>query len=125
VARGVFWGAVSGFASFASQGGGPPFQVYALPQQMSKIVFVGTATVFFAGVNVMKVAPYVMLGQFSAKNFLTSLVLLPIAVMANFMGIWMVKNVPTRLFYRITYFLLFMLGSVLTWEGASHLLHQI
>ena len=67
VLSGLFWGAVSGFTSFASQGGGPPFQVYTLPQQLPKMVFVGTATIFFATVNVMKIVPYFMLGQFSTK----------------------------------------------------------
>lgn len=120
---GLFWGTISGFASFASQGGGPPFQVYTLPQQMPKMVFVGTTTVFFATVNVMKILPYFMLAQFTAKNLATSLVLLPIAVTANFAGIWMVKNVSTEHFYRITYILMFVLGSVLCWQGTRHLLH--
>ena len=32
-AGGAFWGAVSGFTSFLSQAGGPPFQVYVPPQR--------------------------------------------------------------------------------------------
>lgn len=119
---GVFWGAVSGFASFASQGGGPPYQVYTLPQQMPKMIFVGTTTMFFAVINLMKIVPYLMLAQFSAKNLSTALVLLPVAVLANFSGIWMVKRIPTAQFYRATYVLLFILGSTLLWQGASHLI---
>jgi uncharacterized protein len=120
---GLFWGTVSGFASFASQGGAPPFQVYTLPQHLPKMVFVGTTTIFFAAVNLMKIVPYFMLAQFSARNLATSLILLPIAVAANFAGIWLVKTVPTAQFYRITYVLLLILGSVLAWQGASHILH--
>ncbi len=120
---GLFWGAVSGFASFASQGGAPPFQVYTLPQRLPKMVFVGTTTIFFAAVNLMKIVPYFMLAQFSARNLATSLLLLPIAVAANLAGIWLVKSVPTAQFYRVTYVLLFLLGSVLAWQGASHILH--
>lgn len=120
---GLFWGAVSGFMSFASQGGGPPFQVYTLPQRLPKMTFVGTTTIFFAAVNVLKIGPYFLLGQFSAKNLSTSLVLLPIAVIANFTGIWIVKTVPTALFYRITYILLFILGLVLFWQGLIHIVH--
>ena len=122
VASGVFWGAISGFTSFASQGGGPPYQVHTLPQRLPKMVFVGTTTIFFAAVNVMKVVPYFMLGQFSAKNFSTSLALLPIAVLANTTGIWMIRRVPTAIFYRITYILLFLLGLLLLWQGLSHVL---
>ena len=38
--RGIFWGGVSGFASFISHAGGPPFQVYLLPQKLPKLVFI-------------------------------------------------------------------------------------
>ena len=122
VAGGVFWGTISGFTSFASQGGGPPYQVHVLPQRLPKMVFVGTTTIFFAAVNVMKIVPYFMLGQFSAKNFATSLALLPIAVLANTSGIWLIRRVPTAIFYRITYILLFLLGLLLLWQGLSHML---
>jgi uncharacterized membrane protein YfcA len=123
VLSGVFWGAISGFTSFASQGGGPPYQVHTLPQHLPKMVFVGTTTIFFAAVNVMKIFPYCMLGQFSAKNFSTSLVLLPLAVLANTAGIWMVRRAPTAIFYRITYILLFLLGLLLFSQGLIHVLH--
>lgn len=121
VLGGLFWGTLSGFTSFASQGGGPPFQVYTLPQKLPKMVFVGTTTIFFAAVNVMKIVPYFMLAQFSTKNLSTSIALLPMAVLANFIGIWTVKTVPTAHFYRITYVLLFVLGGVLLWQGGSDL----
>ncbi len=120
-AGGLFWGAICGFTSFASQGGGPPYQVYVLPQQLPKMVFVGTTTIFFAAVNLMKVVPYFMLGQFSAKNLLTSVVLLPLAAAANGAGIWMVRRVPTMIFYRISYVLLFLIGVLLLWRGLTPL----
>jgi len=119
---GVVWGTVSGFASFACQGGGPPYQVHMLPQHLPKMVFVGTTTMFFAAVNAMKILPYFMLGQFSAKNFSTSLALLPLAFLANAAGIWMVRRVPTPIFYRITCALLFLLGLLLLSQGLNHVL---
>lgn len=67
VLSGVIWGAISGFTSFASQGGGPPYQVHTLPQRLPKMVFVGTTTIFFAAVNAMKIFPYLMLGSFRPK----------------------------------------------------------
>jgi uncharacterized membrane protein YfcA len=45
--QGMLWGSLSGFTSFISHAGGPPFQVYLLPQQLSKLVFAGTSTLFF------------------------------------------------------------------------------
>jgi uncharacterized membrane protein YfcA len=120
-AGGVFWGAVSGFTSFMTQAGGPPFQVYVLPQRLPKLVLVGTTTIFFAVVNALKIVPYFALGQFHAGNFATSLALLPMAIIANFMGIWLVKHTPTNLFYNIAYALLLVISLVLLWQGCSML----
>ena len=55
IVSGLFWGTVSGFLSFASQGGGPPFQVFTLPQRLSKMTFVGTTAIFFAALNIIKI----------------------------------------------------------------------
>lgn len=116
---GVFWGGVSGFTSFMTQGGGPPFQVHVLPQRLPKLTLVGTTTIFFAVVNVLKIGPYFMLDQFTTKNFATSLLLLPIAVLANFAGIWLVRKTPTGLFYNIAYVLLFIISLLLLWQGVA------
>lgn len=116
-ASGLFWGSISGFTSFMTQAGGPPFQVHVLPQRLPKLVLVGTTTIFFAIVNLMKIGPYFMLSQFTAKNFATSLLLLPIAVLANFAGIWLVRKMPEDIFYQIAYVLLLVISLVLLWQG--------
>jgi hypothetical protein len=120
-AGGFLWGSVSGFTSFMTQGGSPPFQIHVLPQQLPKMTFVGTATMFFAAVNFLKIVPYFMLGQFSSQNLTTSLVLLPLAIVANFAGIWLVKHMPTKLFYQISYVLLLVVSLGLLWQGVSAL----
>jgi uncharacterized protein len=51
---GAFWGGVSGFTSFLSQAGGPPFQVHVLPQRLPKLTLVGTNVIFFAIVNALE-----------------------------------------------------------------------
>lgn len=121
-ASGVFWGALSGFTSFLTQGGGPPYQVYVLPQRLPKLVLVGTTTMFFAAVNAMKIVPYFMLGQFTPRNLSTSLLLLPLAIAANFSGVWLVRHTPTEVFYRIAYALLLMISLTLLWQACSELL---
>ena len=88
------------------------------------MTFVGTTTIFFAALNIIKIVPYAMLAQFTVKNVSTSLVLLPLAVFANLLGIWLIKVVPAAQFFRITYVLLFVLGSVLLCQGAVHLVHE-
>ncbi len=116
-AMGVVWGALSGFTSTLVQVGGPPFQIHMLPQRLDKLTLVGTTVIFFAILNLMKVVPYVALGQFSPRNMATSLALLPLAVATNFLGVWLVRKTPTDRFYTIAYVLMFLIGSALVWEG--------
>lgn len=122
-ASGVFWGSISGFTSFLVQGGAPPFQVHVLPQMLPKMTLVGTSAIFFAIVNFLKIVPYFALGQFSAKNLATSLVLLPLAFATNFLGIWLVRVTPQELFYRIAYVLVLCVSLLLLWQGFKSLLY--
>jgi uncharacterized membrane protein YfcA len=119
---GIFWGAASAFTSTLIQAGAPPFQAFVLPQRMPKLTLVGTTTVFFAGVNAMKIAPYLGLGQFSSKTLMTSIVLLPLAIATNFLGIWLVRITPTEVFYRLAYWLVFFISLALIIQGAFTLL---
>jgi uncharacterized protein len=114
---GLVSGALSGFTSTLLQVGGPPFQIYILPQRLEKFTLVGTTVIFFTALNWMKVVPYLALGQFSTRNLATSVVLLPLAVVTNFLGVWLVRITPTDRFYRIAYILMFLIGLALLWQG--------
>lgn len=121
--HGVFWGALSGFTTTLIQIGAPPYYAFVLPQRLPKMIYVGTTVMFFAAANVMKVAPYAGLGQFSAAGLGTSLVLFPLAIVSNFLGIWLVWVTPDAMFYRITNVIVFALGCELTRQGVTQLLH--
>jgi uncharacterized membrane protein YfcA len=118
---GVFWGGLAGFTSTLAQAGSPPFQIHMLPQRLDKLTLVGTFTLFFAAINVLKIVPYFALGQFSARNLATSLVLLPLAIATNFLGIWLVRRTPTVLFYKIAYVLVFLISLELLRSGGMTL----
>jgi len=98
VPRGAFWGVVMGFSSFISHTGGPPFQVYVLPQQLPKVVFAGTTTIVFAAINIVKLLPYWALGQFNPSNLKASLLLMPIAIAGVFAGVRLVRVLPERIY---------------------------
>jgi uncharacterized membrane protein YfcA len=119
---GVLWGALSGFTSMISHAGAPPFQMHLLPQRLDRIVFAATAGVFFAAVNVIKIVPFFLLGQFSAENLATSAVLFPFAIVTNLFGIWLVRVMPTEWFYRVVYFLVFLISLELIRGGLTAIL---
>ena len=115
----MFWGALAGFTSTIIQVGAPPYQVHILPQRLDKLTLIGTTIIFFALVNVMKIVPYVALGQFSARTLATSAVLLPFAVASNFLGLWLARRTPTELFYKIAYLLMLVISLALIWQGIA------
>ena len=100
----------------------PPFSVHVLPQRMDKMRLVGTVTMFFAAVNLMRVVPYVGLGQLTGETLLISLALMPLAIATNFLGFWLVQRIDTAAFYRITYALMFLISAVLLVQGVIGLL---
>ena len=121
-AAGMFWGSLAGFTSTIIQVGAPPYQIHILPQRLDKLTLIGTTIIFFALVNWMKIVPYLALGQFSPRTLGTSLVLLPLAIATNFLGLWLARRTPTELFYKIAYILVFVISVGLIWQGTSAIL---
>ncbi|MEZ4701529.1 MAG: sulfite exporter TauE/SafE family protein [Rhodothermales bacterium] len=121
VARGTFWGLIAGFVSFGVHAGGPPANVYLLPQRLPKSLFVGTLVVMFTIINFVKLVPYAMLGQLSASNMSTSLILSPLAPLGVWLGLRLHAVVDERWFYPLVYAFLFMTGVKLLYDGLSGL----
>lgn len=96
---GTWWGAVSGFTSFISHAGAPPFQIYLLPQQLSKQVFAGTATLFFAVINVVKIVPYQLLQPYTLQALSEATLLIPSALIGTVLGARMTKWLSEKWFY--------------------------
>ncbi|MEM9630649.1 MAG: sulfite exporter TauE/SafE family protein [Pseudomonadota bacterium] len=117
--KGLFWGAVAGFTSFISHTGGPPFQMYVLPLRLNPALFVGTAVIFFAVVNAVKLVPYFMLGQFDTTNLTTSVTLFPVALIATLAGVRLVRIIKGETFYVIIYTFMGIIGAKLTYDGIS------
>jgi uncharacterized protein len=121
VPSGILWGSLSGFTSFVSHAGSPPFQVYVMPQYLKPPVFAGTATMFFAAVNLLKVPPYFLLGQFNRDNLLVSAGLIPVAILSTFGGVWLTRRVSADRFYAVILALTFLIGVKLTYDAVRAL----
>jgi uncharacterized membrane protein YfcA len=93
-----------------------------MPQRLSPRVFAGTGTMFFAAANLLKIPPYLELGQFSAENLIASARLLPLAIMSTLSGVWLVRRVAVDKFYPVILWLTFLVGLKLTFDGVRELL---
>jgi uncharacterized membrane protein YfcA len=111
------FGTIAGFTSFSIHAGGPPLTMYLMPRGLPPLLYAGTAGIFFAVVNFVKLFPYYFLGQLALDNLLLSLVLLPLAPLGVAIGHRLVKSTDPQLYYRIISFFLIVLGGVLIVEG--------
>jgi uncharacterized protein len=121
-ATGRFWATVSGFTSFVTHAGGPPFNFYLLRQRLEKGLFAGTTIVFFAVINATKLVPYLALGLFDATNLGTSAVLAPAAAAGIVLGIVLRRHISRSVFFRIVYGFVFVTGCKLLYDGVGTLL---
>lgn len=119
--KGAFWGTLSGFTSFVSHAGGPPYQIYTLPLRQDPRIYVGTSVRFFTVVNAVKLIPYFALGQFDGSNLAASAVLLPLAPLATLAGAWLVRRMNAEVFYPFMYAMVLLAALKLIWDGASGL----
>jgi uncharacterized membrane protein YfcA len=114
---GAFWGAFAGFTSFISHTGGPPFQIYVLPQKLAPILYAGTSAFFFAIVNTSKLIPYYFLGQLNVANLEHDLVLAPVAIAGVLLGVFLIRRISVQFFYNIAYGLVFVLALKMLYDG--------
>lgn len=116
-ALGFVMGATSGFTSFVAHAGGPPISAYVLPMRMDPVRVAATLAVFFTVVNLAKWVPYAALGLFDARNLWTSLVLVPLAPVGVWAGVWLTRRMASAWFYRIAYIGMAVAGGKLLWDG--------
>lgn len=108
--KGWFWGTVAGFTSFISHAGGPPFQIYMLPQRLPKIEFAGTATLMFAVINAAKILPYQQLQPYSIDDLMRAADLIPFALVGTVLGAYLTKRIADVWFYRLVQASLFLVS---------------
>lgn len=117
--RAIFWGCVAGFTSFVSHAGGPPASIQLLSQRLTKTEYQATSVIAFWWINLVKVVPYFLVGMFTRETFVANLYLAPVALIGVFVGVWMHKVVPDRLFFILAYTFLLMTGAKLIYDALT------
>jgi len=119
----VVFGALGGFTTLIANAGGPAWQMHLLPQKLDKLSYAGTLTMLFAASDFIKLPAYNSLGQLTGHNLAIGAALLPVAVVANYAGLWLVRRTPAEQFYRIAYALMFLIALELIRSALTTLLH--
>jgi uncharacterized protein len=109
--------AAAGFTSFVAHAGGPPIHAWLFPQRLDPRKLAATLAVLFAAINAAKWLPYATLGLIDAKNMATSLLLLPLAPLGVWAGVWLTRRIASGWFYRLAYVGMFLTGAKLLVDG--------
>jgi uncharacterized membrane protein YfcA len=110
--HGYVAGWTAGFGSALANAGGPPFTAYMLLQKVPPLVFVGTSTLFFAIVNVLKLPIFLTASVIDVPQLVGIAWALPLIPL----GVWIGRSIVRRMDARV--FEWFMLATLL-WMGLS------
>ena len=116
-ALGFVLGIAGGFTSFVAHAGSPPLSAYVLPLRLEPIRLAATMAVLFTAINLSKWIPYAWLGLLETRGLATSLVLMPLAPVGVWLGIWLTRRIASNWFYRIAYCGMALTGAKLLWDG--------
>ncbi len=116
---GTLFGVAAGATSQIAHAGGPPFQMWVTPRRLPHITYMGTNSVLFALMNLMKVPSYVMLGTLNRHTLMAAVLLMPLAVVSTLVTLRVLRRLKSQRFYTIVYWLMVFLGAKLVWDGIT------
>ncbi|MCK6577092.1 MAG: sulfite exporter TauE/SafE family protein [Anaerolineae bacterium] len=99
--HGLLAGLASGLASALANSGGIPFTTYMLLQDIPPRSFVGTTTLYFLLLNVLKLPGYIYAGLLSWERLTTLAAALPLIPVGVFIGRYVVMRIDRQWFERI------------------------
>jgi uncharacterized membrane protein YfcA len=116
-AKAVLAGAASGITSMVAHSGGPPVAMYLLPLGLSKAVYAGTSSSFFAAGNLMKAIPWLALAQPTNELWLLMALCVPFIPLGVWAGYELHERLDQKQLYRLCYGLLTVTALKLFWDG--------
>lgn len=108
--EGFLLGMTSGFTSTLLHAGGPPIIIYLVSKKFNRTLFVGTAAVFFAITNLIKLLPYSILELLHVGQLRTFIILAPVSYIGIKLGIVLNRRFSEIWFSRAIHLILFITG---------------
>lgn len=107
------FGWTSGFGSGLANSGAPPFTAYMLLQEMPPVPFIGTATLFFFIVNLLKVPGYLQAGIIDLPRLWGTAWVIPLVPVGAWLGRWLIQRLDPRIFEWLMILLLIVVSGYL------------
>ena len=112
-------GTVSGIATMIAHSGTPPLAMYLLRLGLAKEVYVGTTTIYFTVGNLIKVWPWLLIGQPTRAVWTLIAICVPVAMVFVWVG-WLFNNrIDQRRLYQGCYAILVLTSLKLLWDGVK------
>jgi len=106
--HGYVTGWAAGFGSALANVGSPPFTAYMLLQNVNPTVFIGTATLFFTIVNLLKLPVNLLSSNVLNLHLLASIIwVVPVIPLASWVGKRSVRRMNQKVFERMMLVILF------------------
>lgn len=92
-------GLMGGFATMIGNAAGPVMALYLLSMRLPKNIYIGTGAWFFLIVNLSKVPLHIWSWKtITLDSFVLDLLMIPAIAAGAFLGIWVVRLLPERIF---------------------------
>lgn len=92
-------GLLGGFATMIGNAAGPVMALYLLSMRLPKNIYIGTGAWFFFIVNLSKVPLHIWSWKtITLESFVLDLLMIPAVAVGAFLGIWVVKLLPEKVF---------------------------
>jgi len=100
-AQGIGYGLLGGFTTMVANAAGPVMSLYLLMMRMPVMTFLGTSAWFFAVINLFKLPFSAGLGLFSREILLLDLLLVPVVLLAAYLGTRVARRIPQSVFDKL------------------------
>jgi len=117
----MFWGSLAGLTSYIAHAGAPPYQAYVLPQRLEKMTYLGTTTIFFTCVNLMKLPAFILAGQVTWEGLSLAVWIAPVALLGAWSGAKISRWLPERVFFILVEVALGLLSLMLLYDAFNGL----
>ncbi len=117
--HGYLAGWASGLGSAVANVGGPPFTAYMLFQRTSPKTFIGTTTLFFAALNIVKLPIFLRMDIINFETLTGIVWTLPIVIFGVWLGRKIIEKINPKAFEWLMTVLLLGLGLILLFGQTS------
>ena len=117
--RSAILGLAAGVLSTISHSAGPAAIIYFVPQRLGKLGLAGTMVAFFWGLNLVKLAPFGMLGRLETGNLMLALWMAPVIPLGVGIGYGLVRVLKERNYIGLVYVALVITSTMLIYRAVA------